>query len=184
MNSIVVPGEALCVEEEFMPFEGVYTLDGVVRANTIGIPIYDVVNRRIYIKPAKNPKRPKSGDIVIGVVDRIRDEMATIRIIGYDVTTTFKHTFTGILHISQVMESRAQNLYDFIKLGDFVKVKILNSYIPYIVSMKDPRLGVILAYCSKCGSQLIKTGDFLKCTKCNNTENRKLSVDYMLVKGK
>ncbi len=184
MKRVVVPGEMLCVEEEFIPFEGVYTLNGVIRANVIGIPIYDTVNRRIYIKPIKNPKKPKSGDIVIGVIDRIRDEMATIKIIGYDIITPFKHIFTGILHISQLMESRVQNLHDYIKLGDFVKVRILNNYIPYITSMKDPKLGVILAYCSKCGSQLIKIGDTLKCTKCNNIESRKISVDYMLIKGK
>lgn len=184
MKSIVVPGEMICVEEEFTPLEGVYTLDGIVRASTVGIPMYDTVGRKVYVKPIKNLKRPKSGDVVIGVVDRVRDEMATVKIVGYDVASTFKHTFTGILHVSQVMDSRIQSIHDYVKLGDFVKVKILNSYIPYIVSMKDPKLGVVLAYCSRCGFQLVKAGDTLKCMRCGNIENRKISTDYMLVKGR
>jgi exosome complex component CSL4 len=183
-RKIVVPGEMLCTEEEFLPFEGVYTLNGAIRAYILGTPIYDTINRRVYIKSIKNPRRPKAGDIVIGAVEKMRDEMATTKIIGYDPSTPFKHIFTGILHISQVMETRVQSLYEYIKLGDFVKVKVLNNYIPYIVSMKDPKLGVILAYCSKCGSPLAKIGDILRCTKCNNIENRKLSIDYIFVKGK
>ncbi|MEM0006532.1 MAG: exosome complex RNA-binding protein Csl4 [Ignisphaera sp.] len=183
-KEVVVPGEMLCVEEEFIPVEGVYTLNGVIRASIIGVPIYDIASRRVYVRPVKNLRRLKPGDIVIGVVDRVRDEMATIKIIGYDVATPLKHIYTGVLHISQVMESRVQNIYDYIRLGDFVKVKILNNYIPYMVSMKDPKLGVILAYCSKCGGTLTKVGDVLRCTRCNNIESRKASVDYMSIRGK
>jgi exosome complex component CSL4 len=84
-----------------------------------------------------------------------------------------------VLHISQATEVRIQSLYDAIRLGDVVRIKVLNSYIPFIVTMKDAKLGVIVAYCSKCGAPLIKEREVLKCRVCGNAEMRKLTPDYI-----
>ncbi len=182
-NNIVLPGEKLCVEEEYIPSVGTYGEDGIVRAAIIGRVKYDIINRRVYIKPIKNPIIPKTGDIVIGVVKQMRDELAIINIVGYDINNLFKHSFTGILHISQIAETRIPTLYDVIRIGDIVRAKVLNNYIPILLSIKEPRLGVVQAYCSRCGSPLVKLGDKLQCSFCGNIENRKIAFDYIL-KGK
>jgi len=179
-NNIVLPGEKLCVEEEYMPSIGTYSEEGIVRAAIIGRVQYDIINRRVYIKSIKSPVIPKAGDIVIGVVEQMRDELATINIIGYDTNNLFKHSFTGILHISQASETRIPTLYDVIRIGDIIRAKVLNNYIPILLSIKEPRLGVIQAYCSRCGSPLIKSGDKLRCSYCGNIENRKIAFDYIL----
>ncbi len=179
-KKIVVPGEFLCTEEEFIPYTNTYVEDGVVRATVIGKPIFDFINRRVYVKPVKDVKMPKNGDVVIGVVKQMRDEIAVIKLLGYDINKVFKHEFKGVLHVSQASNSRIQSLYEAVRLGDVVRVKILNSYIPYLVTMKDTKLGVIAAYCSKCGAPLIKEKDkeVLKCSNCGNIETRKIVPDY------
>ena len=182
---IALPGESLCKEEEYLAHKGVYVDEnGTVRASTVGEPIYDNASRRVQIKPVKELKIPKAGETVIGYVDTMRDDMAFIKIIGYDIAKTFKHSFTGVLHISQVTDAKGDSLYNYVRLGDLVKVKVLNRYIPILVAAKEPRLGVILAFCSRCGNELYKDGDKLKCGVCGNTEIRKISLDYMKVKGK
>lgn len=183
-ESLVVPGEAICREEEYMAYRNVYVdLKGVIRAAVVGEAVFDNVNRRVQIKPVKEVKMPKSGDIVLGYVAAMKDDLAQVEIIGYDVTKTFKHTFTGVLHILQVTEPKGEkdSLYNYIRLGDFVKVKVLNSYVPFILTMKEPRLGVVLAFCTKCGNALHLSGDQLVCPVCRNTDSRKISFDYMLV---
>jgi exosome complex component CSL4 len=47
--------------------------------------------------------------------------------------------------------------------------------------MKDARLGVIAAYCSRCGAPLVKEKNVLKCRVCGNTEMRKLAPDYIFL---
>lgn len=184
-RTIVLPGEPICKEEEYLPHKGVYVDEnGTIRATTIGIPIYDATNRRVQIKPSKELKIPKAGDIVISYVNSMRDDIAFVKILGYDITKLFKHSFTGILHISQVVDAKGESLYNYLRLGDLVRVRVLNSYIPLLVTIKEPKLGVILAFCSKCGNELIKDGDKLKCSVCDNTEFRKLSIDYIRIKGK
>ncbi len=176
---IVLPGEKLCVEEEYISSIGTYSEGGVVRAAIIGRVQYDIINRKVYIKPVRNPVIPKAGDIVIGVVGQMRDDLATINIIGYDINNLFKHSFTGVLHISQVADARVPTLYDAIRIGDIIRAKVLNSYIPILLSIREPRLGVIQAYCSRCGSPLTKSGDKLQCSFCGNIENRKMAIDYL-----
>jgi exosome complex component CSL4 len=104
-----------------------------------------------------------------------------IRFIGYDINKPLKHEFRGVLHISQAAETRIQSLYDVIRLSDVVRVRVLNNYIPFVVTMKDARLGVIAAYCSRCGAPLVKEKDVLKCRVCGNTEMRKLAPDYIFL---
>ncbi|MEM0026410.1 MAG: exosome complex RNA-binding protein Csl4 [Ignisphaera sp.] len=182
-NKIVVPGEFLCTEEEFIAYIGTYAENGVVRAIITGHPVFDLINRRVYIKPVKDVKMPKSGDVVIGLVEQMRDEIAMIRLIGYDINKPFKHEFRSVLHISQASSSRIQSLYDVVRIGDIVRVRILNSYIPYVVTAKDAKLGVIAAYCSRCGAPLVKEKDrdILRCSFCGNVETRKIAPDYMFV---
>ncbi|MEM4442495.1 MAG: hypothetical protein QXN02_06295, partial [Ignisphaera sp.] len=83
---IALPGESLCKEEEYLAHKGVYVDEnGTVRASTVGEPIYDNTSRRVQIKPVKELKIPKAGETVIGYVDTMRDDMAFIKIIGYDI---------------------------------------------------------------------------------------------------
>ncbi|RLG88565.1 MAG: RNA-binding protein [Thermoprotei archaeon] len=184
---IVLPRTYICVEEEYMPSRGVYVENGKVYAAVIGRLIIDTVNRKVSVIPFKKENVPRYGDIVIGQVVSMKDEIAFIRIEAFEVSKPLKHSFTGILHISQVAnEKRLPTLYDAIRTGDIIKARVINNQIPLLLSVKEPRLGVILATCSKCGALLTKrrSASQLICPNCKNSEQRKLSMDYLLIESR
>lgn len=184
-KSIAIPGDYICKEEEYIPHRHVYVDElGNVRSAVIGKVVLDNLNRRVSVKPFKDIKIPKTGDVVVGWVTSMRDDIAFIKIVGYDFTKLFKHNFTAVLHISQVTNSKGDNMYNYVRIGDIVKVKVLNDYLPLLVTIKEPKLGVILAYCSRCGSPLYFDGNKLICAICGNTEQRKISLDYIAIRGK
>lgn len=176
---IVTPSDYLCVEEEFMPSSGTYVDNGTVRAAVVGYAVYDFLSRRVSVKPVKPLRIPKAGDTVVGVVTAVRDEIAIVKVLGFDIYNTFKNPFTGLLHISQASETRVQNLYEVVRLGDLIKAKVLNNYIPLLLSTKEPKFGVILAYCSRCGAILVKKDSNLICPRCHSVEARKASIEYL-----
>jgi exosome complex component CSL4 len=182
---MILPGDYICKEEEYIPHKYVYVDErGNIRSAVIGKVVFDTLNRRVLVKPLKDIKIPKTGDIVIGWITSMRDDVAFIKVVGYDFVKLFKHSFTAVLHISQATDSRGDNMYNYVRIGDVVKVKVLNDYLPLLVTIKEPKLGVMLAYCSRCGSALHYDGNKLICSVCGNTEQRKVSLDYILVRGK
>jgi len=181
---IVLPRTYICVEEEYMPNQGVYVENGKVYAAVIGKLIIDTINRKVSVIPLRRENVPRYGDLVVGQVISMKDEIAFVRIEGFEISKPLKHSFTGILHVSQVAnEKRIPTLYDAIRMGDVIKAKVINNQIPLLLSIKEPRLGVILATCSRCGANLVKrkSASQLICPNCMNLEQRKLSMEYLLV---
>lgn len=180
---LVVPGEELCVIEEFSPGEGTYERDGKVYSLRAGVVIYDFVNRRVQVLSTtdKMSLAPRTGLIVYGEVYTVHDEIASVKIMEIEGCKKLSGTFTGVLHISQVSTTFIKKLDDAIKPGDIIRAKVLTSWNPYQLSTKHVTLGVILALCSRCGSPLwkTKTGKLL-CMKCGNVEERKISSKYTL----
>jgi len=177
-----LPRDYLCVEEEFMPSSGTYVDDGKVFSAVIGRAVYDMALRRVYVLPIKRSAMPKPGDVVVGQVTGARDDIAFVKILGLSLATQFKNSFTGLLHVSQVSEHRVQTVFDALRIGDLIKAKVLSAKPPFLLTTKEPRLGVILAYCSRCGAPLVRVGGKLVCSECGSVEERKVSLDYLLVK--
>ena len=125
--SIVLPRTYICVEEEYMAGQGVYSEDGKIYSAIVGKLIIDTINRKVSVIPFKKNKIPKQGDIIIGQVVSMKDELAFIRIEGYDLHRPLKHPFTGILHISQITNERRLNtLYEAIRVGDVIKLSLIH----------------------------------------------------------
>lgn len=183
-NNIVTPGAHLCVIEEFIPGEGTYELRGSVRASVLGYVQHDLVSRVIKVKKIPlGTKVPSQGNIIHGLVVQTSDEVAIIKIMFDGLLNKLKHIYTGVLHISQASLKYIPTMYEAVRIGDLVKAKVLNNSIPYLLSIKDLRLGVILSRCSSCGHTLIKISDeLLKCPICGTTEKRKISYDYLIKK--
>jgi len=180
---VVMPGDYLCVEEEFLPGPGAYVDEnGIVRSLIVGTPIYDYTTRRVSVKPLKRRAMiPKQGDSVIGIVSAVKEDVAIVKVIGFDIYNPLKNPITGILHISQISEARIESVYDAVRVGDLIRAKVLNNYVPLLLSTKEPKYGVLLAYCSRCGAVLVKKGDALVCPACGGSESRKVSIDYLAV---
>lgn len=179
-NKIVLPGDAVGVEEEFVPVTGAYVdSGGYIRASIVGVLSIDLFKKTLVVKKIiDKPIVPKQGDIVEGVVSGISDDIAFIDI--YSVNNRYDKTidFTGIIHVSQASQEFVKSLHDIFKLGDIIRARVLNNSHPYQLTTKDPVLGVIAAYCSLCGNTLYKKDDKLICSVCGNVENRKLSAKH------
>lgn len=179
-NRLVLPGDALGVEEEFIPINGAYTdRRGYVRSAVVGYVLVDRVKKNLIVRNVTDkPLFPKQGDIVEGVITNISDDLALIDI--YSINDVYSRTidFSGILHVSQASTEFVKSLLDLFRLGEVVKAKVINNTHPFQLTTKEPALGVVAAYCSLCGSPLLKRDDKLVCGRCGNVEVRKISVKY------
>jgi exosome complex component CSL4 len=177
----VLPGEPLGVIEEFIPDSGTYVRDGVIRSKVIGRAFIDYVNKRVSVSPTtQGAKVPKVGSIVIGQVSSIFTQLAIIRIfkVGGHVLSGF---FTGLLHISNARSRFTNSMFDVCKPGDIVRAEVISDKNRlYHLTTKDRSLGVLYAFCSKCGDVLqYKRGrGDLRCLRCGNVEKRKIAMDY------
>ncbi|QOR94418.1 exosome complex RNA-binding protein Csl4 [Thermosphaera chiliense] len=176
----VVPGEALGVEEEALPVQGVYVdKKGYLRALVVGTVVMDKLKKTITVRPAnKRELGLRPGILVEAIVLSVSDDIAVLNIYNANGAPV---DFSGILHVTQVSSEYVKTMWDVLRPGDIVRARVINSTIPYQVSIKDPGLGVIAAKCSVCGEVLYKAGDKLQCTSCGSVETRRIGVGYLYV---
>lgn len=178
-GQFVVPGEKLGVVEEFDPGRGTVEVDGVVYSSQTGLATLDTRRHVVSVKTAAGPPIiPDEGSTIIGAVEKIQEKMAIINIImidGHKVGLPF----TGMLHISNSSSRFERVMGDVCKPTDIIRAKVIDTSqrIPKLTTI-GRELGVIKAYCSKCGGELVLSGRILRCTICRNVERRRLAEDF------
>ncbi|MCX8208518.1 MAG: exosome complex RNA-binding protein Csl4 [Sulfolobales archaeon] len=179
LKNVVVPGDLIGVAEEFIPGPGTYEMNYQIRSAIVGRVVKDLRSKVVHIEPLKALKIPQPGAIVLAVVTEIREDFARVKIMAVNNVFTHYH-FTGMLHVTQVVEKvgEVKHMFNYVRLGDLVRARVLNHAPPYLLSIRDPKLGVVLASCSKCGTALRLHGERLKCPQCGNVETRKIGHGY------
>lgn len=182
----VYPGDPLCMIEEYAPGDGTYVDEkGVVRAAVVGVVRVDNAARRISVEPAsRKPRMPRKGRSVYAYVYGVpREDLALARIFADERMIPYNGFFNGVIHISQASDKMLKSIYDAVKPGDVVKATVLSPQPPFMLSLKRPQDGVVLAYCSRCGAPLYRVPGQpqLVCLRCGNVEQRKTSPNYILV---
>ncbi len=178
-GQFVVPGQKLGVVEEFDPGRGTVEVDGVVYSSQTGLATLDTRRHVVSVKTAAGPPIiPDEGSTIIGAVEKIQEKMAIINIImidGHKVGLPF----TGMLHISNSSSRFERVMGDVCKPTDIIRAKVIDTSqrIPKLTTI-GRELGVIKAYCSKCGGELVLSGRILRCTICRNVERRRLAEDF------
>jgi len=179
----LTPGDDVCVIEEFLPGVGAYEHKGLVKSAVVGTPKLDLNLRVVYVTPlSKKPSMPEAGSLVYGVVVLVKDEYAVVKIVCDAKGTRYSTPFTGVIHITQVSDKYVKSLYELLGLGDVVKAKVLNDSIPYNLTIKEARLGIVATSCRVCGGKLVKTGEGLKCSECGTVDKRRVSSEYGHIK--
>ncbi len=178
-GNLVTPGERLAVIEEFIPDLGTYEQDGIIYSKIIGQALIDYSNRRVSVYPVKKEAiAPKSSSTVIGEVGHAQSDnvLVKIRKIG---EKKLSGVFTGILHISDVQDRYVSSMDDVAKPGDTIRSKV-KSYRNqrYHLSTTEKDLGVVYAFCSKCGGFLEQKDRQMRCSGCGRIERRKAASDY------
>lgn len=178
-GEFVVPGEKLGVIEEFISSSGTYVREGSIFSRVVGRILMDLVNKNVSVYPlARIIGIPRVGDIVTGNVVSVQDSTSAIRIFKLAMKPSSGFS-SAILHVSDASPSYVDSMFDVCRLGDILRAKVVSDKNgTYHLSTKDEALGVVYAFCSKCGSILTRKKAKMVCDDCGNTEKRKAASDY------
>ena len=81
------------------------------------------------------------------------------------------------MHISDVSDRYVDAMTSVCKPGDIVRAKVISEKNRiYHLSTNDKGLGILYAFCSRCGTLLEPQRYELRCPKCGNIESRKLAL--------
>ncbi len=178
-GTFVVPGEKLGVVEEFDPGRGTVEVDGIVYSAQTGKAALDPKRHVVTVKPMTGPVVvPEEGSSIIGVVEKVQEKMAIVNIIVVD-GKKMPLPFTGMLHISNSSPRFERIMGDVCKPNDIIRAKVIDTSqrIPKLTTVGRD-LGVIKAYCSRCGGELVLSGHILRCSVCRNVERRRLAEEF------
>jgi exosome complex component CSL4 len=179
-KKIVLPGDKLSTSEELLSGDGTYEEDGIIRASQVGTYHIDSKHKRAKVKPlTSTPVVLRRDDIVLAEVRMIRSNMIiadVIHIIGSKRTISGDRN--GTLKVSEIAKGYIKDPSDVFSLGDIFRAKVTQVKPSIQLQTKDPKYGVIKAFCSKCRQSLIKKDKILECENCGNKERRLLSNDF------
>jgi exosome complex component CSL4 len=84
-----------------------------------------------------------------------------------------------MLHISNSIPRFERVMSEVCKPNDILRAKVIDTSqrIPKLTTIGRD-LGVIKAYCSRCGNELVLSGRILRCSNCRNVERRRLAEDF------
>ncbi len=181
LRDFVVPGEEIGVIEEFLPGEGTYVDGSSVRSMILGRAVLDILERKVKVYPLirGGPLVVERGDTVLGEVIGMKKDVAVVLIRRVeDKNLVLNKPIHGMLHISQVSDKFIEFLSDVVRVTDILRAKVINSKVPYQLSIKERGLGVVTAFCPNCQTPMTIKNRKLYCPKCRVQEERKLSAKY------
>jgi len=182
-NEIVLTGQYLGVVEEYLPDKkSTFVRDGQIFATKTGIVSIDKKRRAIEIisHEEENRRTIKINDIIIGTIQFLRLYSVGISFATVNNKIHFNSSNFGNIHVSHISHQFIEKIADAFQITDIIRAKVIKlEQNEFSLSTVGKDLGVIHADCSICGSPLEKIGqNRLKCSRCGNTENRKLASDY------
>lgn len=182
-NEIVVTGQYLGVVEEYLPDkQSTYVKEGRIYATKAGIVKIDKDRRAIEILGHQDEDRKtvKIGDVVIGTILFLRLYSVGISFAAINNKIQFNSSYLGNIHVSHISKRFIEKISDAFQITDIVRAKVIRQEEnEYSLSTVGSNLGVIHADCSICGTILERIDkDSLRCSRCGNTEHRKLASDY------
>jgi CxxC-x17-CxxC domain-containing protein len=131
---------------------------------------------------------PEVGDIVIGEVNRLNENVAEIRILHVESREGGHRSLPAMklfadIHVSEVVDRFTPSPGDAMRMRDIVRAKIIKSDPILKASTKgNSKLGVLSALCTQCGEDLVASDekvDFnVKCNNCDYSAYRVLSDGF------
>ncbi len=180
----VVPGDVIGYEEEYVEGQNVFLEEpaGLLRASTVGVLRLDNNLKVASVLPARTLRAPGKGSFVIGMVTQVRENLAFTELYG-EISLDprprwvkeFSGRLTGVITPEHISDSRIDDIYSFLRPGDIIVARVMSTISPYLLSVKSPQLGVLYAFCSRCGSLMTPEADGFRCPRCGNFEKRKVS---------
>lgn len=175
----VVPGDRLGVIEEFSPGSGTYVESGTIHSKITGCTLLDRLNKKISVYPLVHGVNvPRIGSVVIGQILDVKSKTATLRISKLG-KRSLSGSFTGLLYIADARPSYVETMFDVCKPGDVMRAKVISdANRTFYLTTEERDLGVIYAFCSRCGHMLLRKKGSMECPRCGHFEKRKIASDY------
>lgn len=175
----IAPGDRLGVIEEFVPGSGTYVEGGIIYSDITGRTLLDALNRKISVYPAVHKVAvPLAGSTVTGRVSDVQSKMAALRIFEIGKASP-SGLFAGTLHISDASFGYVDAMFDVCQPRDIVRAKVItHKNRTYHLSTVEKNLGVINAFCTRCGHLLLLGRQRMRCPDCGKIERRKTASDY------
>jgi exosome complex component CSL4 len=167
-----LPGDKVAIIEEFETGANTFDDGQSIRSAVVGITEFDKANRIAKINEMKKPSVPKVGDVIIGNVAALMNNMFAISILYING----KPTHSGLECICQAKGAKKRILA---RVSDIIMAKIislLNGVVHATIS--EPELGVLFTQCNKCSGKVVSLGGNIKCVDCGYIEERKLSAKF------
>lgn len=172
MTKIFIPGETITTQEEFSAGKKTFAENGLIKATVLGEAIFDKANRSVSIN-GHATETAGPGDIVFGRVAFVKDSMVVIDLVKGENGKKIGVT-KGQLPVRNVAHGYISNLKSYFKTADSVKARVVEIKDGVTdLETKDKGLGVIMAFCSNCRSELKFSNDKLACFECGHVEQRK-----------
>jgi exosome complex component CSL4 len=181
-KKLVLPGEEVGSSVEYLPGFGVYSDDDRLYSSGIGELELDTKNHSAKVKSSTRiPRMQSRGTVTIGVVADVSDNKAMVDLAPIESKSFLfvPQGATAVLNVAKVKRGYVKSLKDEIKVGDIIRVKIIEvSKHTVHLAIDDKDLGVIKSRCSRCKERLERDGYKLVCGSCGNVERRKIASDY------
>jgi len=178
-DDIVIPGDRVGTVEEVIPGSGTYEADGVVYSMGYGKFRLDFEEMKASVNTVKEPALIRKRDLVIAVVQDIRNSMVVARIVHIvGKNRQIAGETMASLHVSKVSREYVEDIRRMFRVGDFIRALVIQSK-PSIQIATDGRdFGVLRALCMSCRTSMILKGNALKCPECGRIETRKMANDF------
>lgn len=178
-QQITLPGEKLCVLEEFLSGKGTKaSADGAVFATVVGRVKFDKKKHEVYVEAIKEPDNIAVSDVVLAEVKELQSKSAIIKIVGKN-GRLLKHNRTAVL---LAKPGSKESLGHYVSVGDVLLAKVTSIISGLInVSVWEPGFGVLQAICDNCGSIMmsVKKDKYnVYCPKCRKFDTRKMITQH------
>ncbi|MGI0086746.1 MAG: exosome complex RNA-binding protein Csl4 [Nitrosotalea sp.] len=167
-----LPGDKIATIEEFETGQNTFDDGHSIRSSVVGMPEFDKANRIAKINEIKIPAVPRKGDVIVGNVSALMNNMFAINILYING----KPTHSGLEVICQARGAKKRIL---VRVSDIAMAKVINLLNGVIhATIGEPELGVLFSTCNKCAGNIVPLGSNVKCVDCGYIEERKLSTKF------
>ena len=179
MSKFVLPGDEVAVVEEYIPAEGTYESEGIIRASVAGKVTLNDEKMTASVNSINPPNSLSAGDDVFCRITDVRSSMVVCDILGSTGNDRrISGDRSGTIHVSKLSSDYVQDPSKEYRPGDLIRAKVLQVKPSLQLSTQGPHYGVVKALCRKCRKPLELEGKSLKCEACERRESRTLADDY------
>ncbi len=193
-TKLVMPGDAIGVEEEYIASDNTYTDEGSIYSSIVGYVAIDSGKISVH-SPRSEIKRMHQGMFVVGT---ITDDVGSVMFVKLDNIKTNGRDYLALRDGKIIAEKRGR--FDrggrdmggrggrpmperkAATIGDVILARVIDDKEDLLLlGLRDRECGVIYKSCEECGGQMNPDKNaigVLVCGECEHKEYRKISSLY------